>query len=271
MYEYRWGLLKMKNKLLCLIMILTLILSILCGCSVDVEINENSNSTDSNTESTPTESSATDTNTSQKEEVTISAVEEAYNTAINLTKSDLSIEYAIGDFNTWMYRGISLTYEDCEFINDARLNPKGLVNQDALYCSLAETIADLIKWDAKNKNISYKDDAKILFGEVPESQEEFIKRAKQVSSFITSNDSMTSILEALENCEGVNGTFDYANNKFDFIITDVSECAANLGVSEDVLGYMLAFFNMYPADITFENNSCIFSLTVKKYDSVLDN
>lgn len=261
----------MKNKVLCVIIAFVLVLSLLCGCSVDVETNKNSNTTDSCTESTSTEFSATDTNTSQKEDLTISVVEEAYNTAINLTKSDLSIEYTIGDFNTWMYKGISLTYEDCEFINDTRLNPKGLVNQDALYCSLAETIADLIKWDAKNKNISYKDDSKILFGEVPESQEEFIKRAKQVSSFITSNDSMTSILEALENCEGVNGTFDYANNKFDFIITDVSECATNLGVSDDVLGYMLAFFNMYPADISFEDNTCHFSLTVKKYNSVLDN
>lgn len=261
----------MKNRILCSILAFMFVLSLLCGCSVDVEINENSNTTDSGTESTSTESSTADTNTSQKEDLTISVVEKAYGTAINLTKSDLSIEYEIGDFNTWMYKGISLTYEDCEFINDTRLNPKGLVNQDALYCSLAETIADLIKLDEKNKNISYKDDAKILFGEVPESQEEFIKRAKEVSSFITSNDSTTSILKALENCDGVNGTFDYANNKFDFMIADVSECAASLGVSEDVLGYMLAFFNMYPADITFENNSCSFSLTIKKYDSVLDN
>lgn len=260
----------MKNKLLCLIMILTLILSILCGCSVDVEINENSNSTDSSTESTPTEPSATDTNTSQKEEVTISAVEEAYNKAINLTKADLTKGYAIGDFSTWEYKGISLTYEDCEFIN-ADYNSKGKVNQGAVYRALADSLQDLIKLDAQNKNIKYKDDAAIIFGDIPETQEDFIAKAGKVSALITADDSLTNVMKALEKVESIDGTFDYNGNRYEFVISDVIACADELGISDEMLGYVLALFNEYPADIAFENNTCSFSLTVKKYDSVLNN
>ena len=260
----------MKNRILYSILAFMLVLSLLCGCSVDVEINENSNTTDSSTESTSTESSVTDTNTSQKEEVTISAVEEAYNKATNLTKTDLTKGYAIGDFSTWEYKGISLTYEDCEFIN-ADYNSKGKVNQGAIYRALADSLQDLIKLDAQSKSIKYKDDAEILFGSVPETQEDFISIAGKISTFITTDDSLINVMEAFEGIESIEGTFDYSSNKYEVVISNVIACADELGISEEMLGYVLALFNEYPADITCENNTCSFSLTIKKYDSVLDN
>lgn len=260
----------MKNKILCAVLALMLMLSLLCGCSADVETNENFNATDSSTESTSTGSSATDTNASQKEEVTISAVEEAYNKATNLTKSDLTKGYAIGDFSTWEYKGISLTYEDCEFIN-AVYNSNGKVNQGAVYRALADSLQDLIKLDAQSKSIKYKDDAAILFGSVPETQEDFISIAGKVSTFITADDSLISVMRAFEGIESIDGTFDYSGNKYEFVISNVTACADELGISEETLGYVLALFNEYSADITFENNTCSFSLAVKNYDSVIDN
>lgn len=260
----------MKNRILCAILAFMLVLSLLCGCSVDVETNENSNTTDSGTESTSTESSATDTNTSQKEELTISAVEESYNKAISLTKADLTKGYAIGDFSTWEYKGISLTYEDCEFIN-ADYNSKEQVSQGAIYRALADSLKDLIKLDAQNKSIKYKDDAAILLGAVPETQEDFISIAGKISAFITADDSLINVMKAFESIESIDGTFDYGSNKYEFVISNVTACADELGISEEMLGYVLAMFNEYPADITFENNTCSFSLTVKKYDSVLND
>lgn len=260
----------MKNKISCALLVLTLILSLLCGCSVDVEIENNANTTDTGTESTSTENSVADTNANQKEETIVTAVEEAYNKAINFTKADLTKGYAIGDFSTWEYKGISLTYEDCEFIN-ADYNSEGKVNQGAVYRALADSLQDLIKLDAQNKNIKYKDDAAIIFGDIPETQEDFIAKARKVSAFITANDSLTNIMKAFEKTESIDGTFDHNGNKYEFVISDVIACADELGISDEMLGYMLALFNEYPADIAFENNTCSFSLTVKKYDSVLNN
>lgn len=258
----------MKNKILCVLLTLTLILSLLCGCSVDVEIENNPNAADTGTESTSTETSSADTNANQ-EELTVTAVEEAYNKAINLTKADLTKGYAIGDFSTWEYKGVSLTYEDCEFIN-ADYNSQGKVNQGAVYRALADSLQDLIKLDAQNKSVKYKDDAAIILGAVPETQEDFITIAGKVSVFITADDSLINIMKAFESIESIDGTFDYNGNKYEFVISDVITCADELGVSDEMLGYMLALFNEYPADIAFENSTCSFSLTVKKYDSVLD-
>jgi len=258
------------KKILCALLVLTLILSLLCGCSADVEIENNSNATDSGTESTSAENSVADTNANQNEESTITAVEEAYNKAINLTKADLTKGYAIGDFSTWEYKGISLTYEDCEFIN-ADYNSEGKVNQGAVYRALADSLQDLIKLDAQNKDIKYKDDAAIIFGDIPETQDNFIAKAGKVSAFITADDSLTNVMEAFEKTESIDGTFDYNGNRYEFVISDVIACADELGISDEMLGYVLALFNEYPADIAFENNTCSFSLTVKKYDSVLNN
>lgn len=260
----------MKNKILCAILALMLMLSLLCGCSAEVETNENFNATDSSTESTSTGSSATDTNANQKAELTITAVEEAYHKAINLTKADLTKGYAIGDFFAWEYKGISLTYEDCEFIN-AVYNSNGKVNQGAIYRALADSLQDLIKLDSQNKSVKYKDDAAILLGAIPETQEAFISIAEKVSGFITADDSLINVMKAFESIESVDGTFDYSGNKYEFVISDVTACADELGISDEMLGYVLALFNEYPADIAFENNTCSFSLIVKNYDSVMDN
>lgn len=74
----------MKSKLFSVVLTACLIISLLCGCSVDVEYP-----TDTNTESTGTESVNQEMETTEKEESKTSATEEAYNTAINLTKSSL--------------------------------------------------------------------------------------------------------------------------------------------------------------------------------------
>ena len=250
-------------------MTLTLILSLLCGCSVDMEIENNSNTADTGAESTSTETSTADSNANQ-EQLTVTDVEKAYNKAINLTKADLTKGYAIGDFSTWEYNGVSLTYEDCEFIN-AEHNNKGKVNQGAIYRALADSLQDLIKLDAQNKSVKYKDDATIILGAVPETQEDFITIAGKVSTFITSDNSLINIMKAFESIENIDGTFDYSGNKYEFVISDVIACADELGISGEMLGYVLALFNEYPADIAFENNTCSVSLTVKKYDSVLDD
>lgn len=74
----------MKNKLFSTVLTVCLIISLLCGCSVNVE-----HPTDTNTESSGAESVNQEVETTDKEEVRTSATEEAYNTAINLTKASL--------------------------------------------------------------------------------------------------------------------------------------------------------------------------------------
>lgn len=80
--------------------------------------------------------------------------------------------------------------------------------------------------------------------------------------------SLVGMLTQLINNSGISIC---TGNKFEFVISDVSVCADEMGISEEMLGYILALFDEYSADVNFEDNTCHFSLTVKKYDSVLDD
>lgn len=195
------------------------------------------------------------------------SVEEAYRTAINLTKAELKKDGSLSGFQLWTYKDISIPYDDCEFINNTKINSKGIVNQGAIYRAMAEALERLIRLHSQNPenlNLRFREDAFILLGEVP-AKEDFITQAKKATAFISVDDSVNKVLTTFEGLSCIDGTFDYGNNKYEFIISDVSICAVEMGISEEMLGYILAMFDEYSADIQFGNGSCYFSLTITKY------
>lgn len=242
----------MKNRKLSIALILMLVLALLCGCSADVELQESSDATTSVTETSTPETEETTT-----KEPTISVVEEAYTTAITLTKSSLdkSNRYKDGETSiSWSYEGLYFTDDDCEWINNA-LNSKGTVNQGAIYRAMA-VILDNYDTELYSDYSKYSE---ILIGSTPDTMDDFLVYVTNANKFICNEDSLISIMRALQQSNSVSGTFDYDKNQlgvYDFTISDVSKCAADLKVSEEMLGYILAFLDEYAPDIAFDGNSC---------------
>ena len=68
-----------------------------------------------------------------------------------------------------------------------------------------------------------------------------------------------NIMKKFESSSVVNGEFDYESNtigKYNITISNLSECAKEMQISEEMLGYIIAFLSEYTDDITFENNTC---------------
>ena len=168
----------MKSKLFSTVLAVCLILSLLCGCSVDVE-----HPTDTNTESAGAESENQEVETTDKEEGKTSAAEEAYNTAINLTKSSLKKSNRYKDGKTtvsWSYEGLYFVDEDCDWINNDFLNSKGTVNQGAIYRAMAFILDD---YDTDLYS-DYSKYSEILIGSTPDTMADFLVYANNANKFI---------------------------------------------------------------------------------------
>lgn len=174
------------------------------------------------------------------------STEGSYNTATSLTKYDLTEE---GDY--YLYNNIPLLKDDCEWI-DSSWNTEGTVNQGAIYRKMAYLLEGL-------KYNDYTDYAKYVIGYIPETKDDFTPYAENAKNFITINDSVQNIMKKFESSSVVNGEFDYESNtigKYNITISNLSECAKEMQISEEMLGYIIAFLSEYTDDITFENNTC---------------
>lgn len=243
----------MGHKLLSVISTICLIASLLCGCAVDVELP-----TDSHIESESSESINQEVETSEIEESKSSTTEESYNIAINLTKSSLKKSNRYKDGKTtisWSYKELYFVDEDCEWINNDFLNSKGTVNQGAIYRAMAFILED---YDTELYS-DYSKYSKILIGSIPETMDDFLVYATKANKIICSENSLVNIMKALQQSDSVSGTFDYGKNQlgiYDFTINDLSNCATDLEISEEMLGYVIALLSEYTSDIAFEKNTC---------------
>ena len=127
----------------------------------------------------------------------------------------------------------------------------------AIYCSLAEKVQDFIK-NGKRNYKTYSDDLfDTLFGiRKPSTYKKAKPYFEKIKSLFVSNDGSEGIFNCLKNTNSVSGTFDFAKRYAEFEITNTSELAKELGVSEEALGYILAVFDDYLADVQFDGECC---------------
>lgn len=183
---------------------------------------------------------------------TISITEKTYLEAINATKSDLT-----GSEGKWYYKGIPLLSEDCEWI-DNPINVDGTVSQGVVYRKFAYML-DMSDFEKGRFLYSYKDISEILFGYIPETVDDYIPLGLNASEFIVTEDQIQTIMKKLQSLESVSGEFDFEYQKlgeYSVDITDLSACANEMQISEEMLGYILAMLDEYGPRITFEENSC---------------
>lgn len=221
-------------------------LTILSACRSNNADNFDTRS-ESDSETTYSTSTTSDTEETDAPQ-NANAVEDAYNIAISLTKKDL-----VGSKGNWMFKNIKLLSEDCKWI-DSTLNTNGTVNQGAIYRKMAMLLEGF-----QSKLNKYTDYSEILLGFTPDSRDEFVLYADNAMTFIVTSQPLKPIMQALEKVSCVKGEFDYDKNTlgvYDFTITDLSVCANELKISEEMLGYTLAMLSEYAPTISFEDNSC---------------
>ena len=189
---------------------------------------------------------------SSKSESDTYVVYNTYTTVLALTKADLTKKNT-STGTKYYYHDLPLLSEDVEWI-DSPINKKGTVNQGAIYRKLAKLLAGYTL--GLNNGSAY---SQYIFGD-DFSTDAFSKHAPIVAEFITNEDSLYHILKKFESLECVDGSFDYANNSWSFSIDDLPQCAKEMHISEEMLGYIFALLDEYAPTITFNGNSCTFNL-----------
>lgn len=172
-----------------------------------------------------------------------SETEKTYDILLTLTKDDC-IKGSNGKYG---YNGIVFTTEDCEWI-DSPLNPQGTVEAGAFYDKLAKC---LVGFSMKIAN--YRDFSQHILGYIPETREEFEEKAQDLSTYIVERDAGNSIMKkfATLSVDCVNG-----DEEISVHMSDVTAIATELGISEEMLGYILGVLHDYAADISFTGNEC---------------
>lgn len=182
-----------------------------------------------------------------------SETETAYNTACSLTIDDLKEKTVDLKYEIWTshsYNGLILASEDEDWLNSSR-NTDKTVSQGAIYRAIAEYLKSFeIGWD------SGENYCEILCGEEYTTRTEFEPYATNAVKFVRKKNSLKHIMKKLKTVSCVSGDFNFKKKKYDIVISDLSQCADEMMISEEMLGYILAMINEYTSDITFDGNSC---------------
>lgn len=215
---------QMKKIVLMLILFCTTIFLVSCS-NIQEESQTSTTISTTQIETTEQEGDTSEEETieeeTKQEQAQNGIVEQSYILACDLNKSDLNYDDSTG---YWLYNGISLTADDCEFI-DAAYNTIGSVNQGAIYRAVANEMQHIINSNFVNHDIDLQDISKILFGKESQDNEDFIAISDSIAEFITNNESLNAVMKAFENLNSVEGEFDYSNDTYNFIIVDVDLCA----------------------------------------------
>lgn len=185
-------------------------------------------------------------------EAITSVVEITYTDATNATKADLT-----GSTGSWKYKGIPLLSEDCEWI-DSSLNKNETVNQGAVYRKIAKVL-DGSDFEEKHFLYHYSDFAPFIIGFVPKDVDEWAVYGKNASEFIVTKDQIKAIMKKFQSLETATGDYDFDYKKFgkySVDIEDLTACAEEMKISEEMLGYIFAMLDEYATTITFNGNSC---------------
>ena len=164
-------------------------------------------------------------------------VYEAFVKATTLQKKDLKTDTA----GAYCYKGIRLSVKDASDIFGDYV-----IAQCAIYNGVAREMQQICANDGALFNSSDNEFYQILLGQnKPKSYEEFKALVRTLGKYIVYDPTEREIFKAFESLDCVVGEIDTANRKYSFTINDLTKAAASLHVSEEMLGYMLAYATIY--------------------------
>lgn len=179
----------------------------------------------------------------------ISATYDAFLTATNLMVSDLTLN----DNGKYYYNDLIILSQDTEQLSMyTYLDSEPQINQGALYRTIAKYLDGYEMMLNNGKSYS----ATLLGFEV--SGTDFAPYAENAGKFISLEDSLFNVLTKFSQLESAEGNFDFVNNSFSFSVPDLTACAKEMMISEEMLGYIFAMLDEYAPTISFDGNSCYF-------------
>lgn len=185
-------------------------------------------------------------------------VEAAYNTACSLSIDQLDKKYSSFSGTTSYYYGeLIIQNEDVEWLNSSR-NTNKTLNQGALYRTIAKYLAG---YSMKLNNGSAY--CEILTGKQWIDNSTFEPLAKNAATFIVTDatEQLKSIMRKFQSLQSVTGQFDFEAGKlgkYTFDIPDLTKCAEEMQISEEMLGYIFALLDEFTPSISFNENSVHF-------------
>ena len=179
-----------------------------------------------------------------------SEVEAIYNMATTLTKDKCSKD----SLGMYSYNGITFTINDSEWL-DNPMNKSGQVTPSAFYVKLAKCLEGFSignSWESYSPHI---------LGYTPESREAFGELVDDLSSFIVYDHPGQALLKKFQTVSCVEITGE--DKDYDVTITSLSECAEEMGISQEMLGYIIAALNDCGGEnIEFNGEVCSFHLYI---------
>ena len=217
------------------LLLLTALVLLLSGCSNGQSENDLSPS--------QTDSSSAQENVIQNEPTSFqdkTEVQQAYEDMLNATEF-LSITNG-----GYTFKEYPISSESVVKTSDGLA-----VNQGAMY----EEIGAAIDLYCELGLAQVLDNAffSVLFG-TDSKPEDWEQKLEGLYGFISADGTEEDILSEFELLSTVKGTFDYEKSFYSFEISDLSGTAAELNISENMLGYILAKLNEYPSEISFDGN-----------------
>ncbi len=173
-----------------------------------------------------------------------SEVETYYNFAMDLTKEDCT-KNSLGLYEC---NGITFLEEDCNWI-ESPLNTEGTVNAGSFYRALQSCLQYF------SMGNSWQSYAEHIIGYTPESRDEFEPYVEEYLTYMTDSWFGNSMMEKFQTMDSVSVTQD--GEYYTCIINDVNECAEELNISAEMMGYILGGLHDSGATITFSGNSCV--------------
>lgn len=170
----------------------------------------------------------------------------AFNNATNLSHNLLDKDSG----GAYSFKGINISQDEVEWLESG-----------AIYRSISQQLEGFYIFGKEFYGVWGKNLVKTVFGiDKPSNWEELKPRIDEIILYVTKNNPLPEILSKFENLECVDGTFDYIKGKFNFTITSLSKAAKDLGITNEMLGYILASLEEYAPETKFDGDTYTFYL-----------
>ena len=165
----------------------------------------------------------------------------AYKAATSLTKESLT-QTSTGSYK---YDGIHISDSELEDLEAG-----------TMYRSISKQLEGFYLFGNMLYNNWNVDLVQTVFGiEKPQSYSEMKPYVDNIFPFVTPNSTLPQVLSWIQKCSTVTGEFNYETAYFSFTISDLTKTASELGITEKMLGYVLAVIDEYSPEITFSANT----------------
>ena len=182
---------------------------------------------------------------------------EAYEEAVTLSLEDLEGPSATGHYT---YKGLTIQDDDIDWLFTSWGSNANYLSQDALYNAVAKGLEGYDLFTEIGFYGSWGQSlVPLVFGiDKPDSAAEIEPYVRNAQEFIVQDDSeqLSAIMNKMQQLECVSGEFDFEDNIYDFKISNLTQAAEDMMISDAMLGYIIADLDCYKgAEISFKGDT----------------